>query len=139
MNYFHDVMSSITKYAIFFIVFLILILQFGCASQIMKSYIGKDVREVVLDYGPPANALDMGTGQRAFQWARTQSFTTPATARTTGNINYYRNNAWYSSQTIVTGGNTTHATCLYTLMTTWDEQRKGWIVTDFRRPNILCE
>ena len=59
----------------------------GCASQIMQGYVGKDVREVMLDYGAPANAFDMGDGRRAFQWVIGSSYTTPVSAKTTGNVN----------------------------------------------------
>lgn len=38
------------------LVITILLSLVGCASQIMKSYIGKDIREVMLDYGSPSNA-----------------------------------------------------------------------------------
>ena len=58
--------------------FLLVILS-GCASQIMQRYIGQDAREVVVDYGPPANAMDMGDGRRAFQWVMDSSYTTPTT------------------------------------------------------------
>ena len=40
----------------------------GCASEIMKGYVGRPVQDVMLDYGAPTNAFDMGDGRRAFQW-----------------------------------------------------------------------
>src|SRR5690554_4707351 len=40
----------------------------GCVSTHMKQYLGKDIREVVLDSGPPVNAIDMEGGVRAFQF-----------------------------------------------------------------------
>src|SRR3546814_10017838 len=76
----------------------------GCASQIMKSYIGKDVREAVLDYGPPANAIDLGGDKRAFQWVMNSRYTTPVTATTTGSVNSYGPTAWVNTNTTVTGG-----------------------------------
>ena len=43
----------------------------------MQGFVGKDIRQVVLDYGTPINAMDMGNGTRAFQWKMTKSRTTP--------------------------------------------------------------
>lgn len=34
----------------------------GCASDIMKSYIGRTVADVILDYGPPTAAFDVMVG-----------------------------------------------------------------------------
>ena len=50
-----------------FTTFIGILILSGCASQIMNSYVGNDVREVMVDYGTPANAFDMGDGRRAFQ------------------------------------------------------------------------
>jgi len=50
---------------------VLLLLLSGCVSTHMKQYMGMDIREVILDSGPPLNAMDMGGGVRAFQfrWA----------------------------------------------------------------------
>jgi hypothetical protein len=115
------------------------ILLVGCASQIMKSYVGKDVREVMLDYGPPANAFDMGDGRRAFQWGINSSYTTPATATTTGTVNSYGASSWVNSNTMITGGQTINSNCVYTLFGRWNEKTDGWFVTEFKKPNLMCE
>src|SRR3546814_17419814 len=96
----------------------------GCASQIMKSYIGKDVREAVLDYGPPANAIDLGGDKRAFQWVMNSRYTTPVTATTTGSVNSYGPTAWVNTNTTVTGGQTINSSCIYTLIRS-EERRVG--------------
>ncbi len=111
----------------------------GCASQIMESYVGKDVREVMLDYGPPANAFDMGDGRRAFQWVIGSSYTTPVSATTTGSVNTYGSTSWVNSNTTITGGQTINSKCVYTLFGQWNEDRKGWLITDFKKPNLMCE
>lgn len=111
----------------------------GCASQIMQAYVGKDVREVMLDYGAPANAFDMGDGRRAFQWVIGSSFTTPVTATTSGRVNAIGNMAWVNSNTRITGGQTISSNCLYTLFGKWNESAQGWFVTDFKKPNLMCE
>jgi hypothetical protein len=45
----------------------------SCASQIMQSYVGKDIQEAILDYGPPSHEMDMPDGTRAFQWSMSGS------------------------------------------------------------------
>lgn len=111
----------------------------GCASQIMNSYVGKDIREAALDYGPPSNAIDMGDNERAFQWVMNSSFTTPITATTTGSVNTYGPNSWINSNTTVTGGQTINSSCVYTLMARWNEHSESWIVTGYREPRFMCE
>jgi len=111
----------------------------GCASQIMKSYVGKDVREIMIDYGPPANAFDMGDGRRAFQWTKHNSIVTPTTASTTGSVSQYGNSAWVNSNTVITGGQTLNVDCIYTMFATWDDARKGWIVAGYKTPKLDCQ
>lgn len=111
----------------------------GCASQIMKSYVGGDVREVMLDYGPPANAFDMGNGRRAFQWVLNSSYTTPTQINTTGSVSSYGPTAWVNSNTTISGGQTITSKCAYTLFARWDSARESWTVTDFKTPKLLCE
>lgn len=111
----------------------------GCASQIMKSYLGKDVRDVMLDYGSPVNAFDMGDGRRAFQWVVGSSYTTPVVATTTGNVTAVGPTAWVNSNTTISGGQVINATCLYTMFAKWNESSKGWTVVDFKKPNLMCE
>ena len=37
----------------------------GCVTTHMKQYLDKDIRKVVLDSGPPVNAMDMGNSVRS--------------------------------------------------------------------------
>ncbi len=43
----------------------------GCASDIMKNYIGQPVELVILDYGPPTTIVDLDQSQRRAEraWA----------------------------------------------------------------------
>jgi hypothetical protein len=117
----------------------------GCASQILKSYVGKDIKEAILDYGPPINVLELSKTQKAFQWADTSSYTIPTTVNTHGNsfgnATAYGNTAYgsgtYSGTTTITGGQTYQNTCIYTLIA--DKKDKYWIVTSFRKPSFGCE
>ncbi len=49
----------------------------------MRTYIGQDIRNVELAYGPPVNQIDLGNGARAFQWLKISTDTTPLTAVST--------------------------------------------------------
>lgn len=111
----------------------------GCASQIMQGYVGKDVREVMLDYGPPANAFDMGDGRRAFQWVQNSSYTTPTYANTTATATPAGYTTWVNSNTQITGGQTINSQCIYTLFARWDDTADGWTVVGFRKPSLMCE
>jgi len=130
---------------------LILLFVSGCASQIMQGYVGKDVRDIMLDYGPPANAFDMGDGRRAFQWVIDSSFTTPTYVTTTGAVNtsgtvntygntsYGHANSWVNSNSVIHGGQTINSRCIYTLFGVWNEARNGWDVVGFKSPRLDCE
>lgn len=45
----------------------------GCASQIMKNYIGAPISSVMLDYGPPDNIYKLSANEQAYQWSRTKT------------------------------------------------------------------
>lgn len=133
----------------------------GCATtNKIKSLVGQDIRQAVLEFGQPVNYVDMPNGVRAFQWQRQLSFHNPQTVttygsattygrqNTIGNVNAYGGfNAvsngsatTYGSQTAtVSGGNTVHYECRYTLFAKWDYDLDGWRVIDFKKPDFGCE
>lgn len=120
------------------LVFLICSL-IGCASTHMQQYMGKDIREVILDSGSPINALDMGNGVRAFQfrWGG-GTFSIPQTTTTTGTVTSYGNTAWLNSSSITSAGGTfTSEGCVITYMATWSESTQTWIVSSYRIPKQL--
>lgn len=102
----------------------------GCASDIMQSYVGKDVTEVVLDYGPPSNVVKLPDGRTAFQWSRTSSYTAPVTT------NVYNYGTYATATTY--GGGTTYSQCLYTLFATPNAQ-ESYTVVGFKQPTLACE
>lgn len=121
------------------ILILVAVLFVGCASTHMKQYLGKDIREVVIDSGPPINAFDMGDGRRAFQfrWGG-GSFVVPQTTTVSGSVTSIGNTAWYSGSAITTGGGViTSEGCVITYFTRWNEKRKTWVVIDYRIPKQL--
>ncbi len=125
----------------FFVMFVASLSIFACASTHMQQYMGKDIREVVLDSGPPINMLDMGDGRRAFQfrWGGGE-FVLPQTTTMTGNSTIIGNTAWHSGSAITSGGGVIASEgCVITYFARRDESRKAWIVTDFQMPKqMVC-
>jgi hypothetical protein len=107
----------------------------GCAADTMRKYVGQDIRAVELDYGPPVNQIDLGSGTRAYQWRKVSVDSTPATAVTTTDKD---DKGRKTTSTQFVGGGQTVNTCLYTFITTWDPQRNAWFVTGFREPSFDC-
>jgi len=125
--------------ALTFVLALTLALISGCASTHMNQYLGKDVREIIIDNGPPINAFDMGDGRRAFQfrWGG-GTFVMPQTTSVTGSATSIGNTAWYSGSAITSGGGTvTSEGCVLTYFARWNEMQNAWIVTEYRVPKQL--
>lgn len=106
----------------------------GCASQIMESYVGKDITEAVMDHGPPAREMDLPDGSRAFIWSRSHNWTAPSTTR----IGSSQRGDWASTTVIGLGGGTNTYQCHYTLIGKRNRQR-SYTVVSFRPPPIACE
>jgi len=107
----------------------------ACAADTMRGYIGQDIRNVELSYGPSANQIDLGNGTRAFQWSKISVDHTPATAVTTTDKD---KNGRKTTSTQFTPSSTTVTNCVYTFITTWNQQTNGWIVTGIREPSLDC-
>src|SRR3954449_7751620 len=99
------------------------VLLAACVADTMRSYVGQDIRAVMLAYGPPANEVDLGGGTRAFQWRKISVDTTTVSAVTTTKDKKGRR----IEQTQFVGGTQNVTDCLYTFISAWDPQRNGWI------------
>lgn len=106
----------------------------GCASQILESYVGKDITEVAMDYGIPTGVMDLPDGRRAFMWNRTATMTTPATT----NISAVQSGNWVTGSAYTFGGGTSVYQCTYTLIGQRNPQG-SYTVVDFRKPQAMCE
>ncbi len=115
----------------------------GCASQIMKSYVGKTVAETVMDYGPPATAFDVDQNRRAFIWSMNSSYTMPGTTTVNGNVNVIGGTGFYSATAISTPPQTISQRCNYTVFAERipgaPAGPAGWLIVDFRKPSLMCE
>jgi hypothetical protein len=114
------------------VVLLVLVLA-GCVSTHAKSFIGRDVRQVMLADGPPVNAFDYGEGQRVFQfyWGG-GSYSVPS--QTTGS--YDRSTGFFSASTIG-GGVVSSRGCLVNYFTRWNEGTSQWMVESVSWPDRL--
>jgi hypothetical protein len=114
---------------------VILALVAGCVADTMRGYVGQDVRQVELAYGPPSNVVDLGNGARGYQWTRISVATTPVAAVTKRRKDKKGREI---SSTEFTGGQQSTSRCVYTFFTAWNPQRNGWIVTGIREPSFDC-
>ncbi|NOC83559.1 MULTISPECIES: hypothetical protein [unclassified Ruegeria] len=101
----------------------------GCAESIMQSYVGRDITDVILDYGQPDNVVKLPDGRFAFQWSNTTSYTAP----TTTNVYGYGN----SATAYTYGGGTTYSECLYTLFAKPNPQ-DSFTVIGYKKPTLMC-
>ncbi len=111
----------------------------GCASNVMKGYMGKPLQEAMIDYGSPTNAFDMPDGSRAFQWVMTSTYVTPTRIANSGAVYPNGYNATWGQQTTITGGQPVTNECAYTMFAKWDDLTSTWVFTGFRKPKVMCE
>lgn len=105
----------------------------GCASDMMKSYIGQPVESVIIDYGPPIAVLELGQGERAYQWRKIS--TNVVSGSTSGETRDTRHGTRYEETT--TPGYVQEQECFYTFYARSSGGR--WFVTNFRQPKLECE
>jgi len=114
----------------------------GCQTpaMILQGYVGKDLREAVLDYGYPVMFLDMADGRRAFQWDMSRKVDLPASAETTTKTQgLWTNSTTSTSKTVIDpGGTMTITNCKYTMFGEWSTEQNGWEIVDFKKPSGIC-
>lgn len=105
----------------------------------MKQYVGKDIRYVVVDSGPPIYAFDMGDGRRAFQWTwGGGTYQIPQVESSTATATPIGDSVWLTATKISSGGGTvTSSGCIITYFAEWNEARRGWFVVDYSYPKRL--
>ena len=103
----------------------------------MGKYVGQDIREVAITYGPPSNAFDLGDGRRVFQWITTTKLTTPATVQTTGTVTTTGNTDWLNTNTTISSPQTITQEDVCSYIATWDEAQNAWVVSEVRIPRGL--
>lgn len=101
----------------------------------MQGYVGKSIQEPILDYGPPANIVDLSDGQRAFQWQIESSGVVPISSPSTSTI--YGSGGFATVSTTTTNYLPYSNSCLYTLLAR--PSGDDFVVTGFRKPRLGCE
>lgn len=117
------------------IVFLAVFLAIsGCASTEMKSYVGQDIREVMLTNGQPIGAIDMGNGVRAFQFMWGGSARTSVQTQSSTKVD----STWFGKSEIASNGSTVVSNgCVVSYLTRWSEPKESWVIYDYRIPKQL--
>ena len=103
------------------------------SSGIMQSYVGKDVAEAAMDYGPPTGTMDLPDGTRAFLWKMSGTKVIPRT--TTYNASGYGD--WVTGSATTYGGGVSNWQCNYTLIGQKNAQ-KSYTIVGFRKPIASC-
>ena len=105
----------------------------ACASDIMKNYIGQPVESVVLDYGPPTTVVELGPGERAYQWRKIS--TNVVSGSSSGETRRTKHGTEYEETE--TPGYVEQQECFYTFYARSSGGR--WFITNFRKPKLECE
>lgn len=111
----------------------------GCASSIMKSYVGQPITAVIEDYGMPSGAYDVEPGKRAFMWTMNTTVYIPGYTSTYGTqIGNQIFMSGYSSPGVASTDSCNYV--MYAKQTRTDIQGPAaWTVTSFKKPSIWCE
>jgi hypothetical protein len=122
----------VCRWKTIFLPVLALVLS-SCASQFAKQYVGKDVVDIELDNGKPANIVELPDGRRFYQyyWGG-GTFVTPQS--TTGTISTIGNTAFISTQTSPAVAVNSPG-CLINFIAMKREDR--WIVIEARWPDRM--
>lgn len=105
----------------------------ACTAQIMEGFVGRDVREVGLQYGPPTHYFDLPDGRRAFQWEHISGYTTPVNT----SVTMVGQPGFQQAFATTTGGQFHQFRCLYTLIGERNDQG-SFTVVSFQEPAFGC-
>ncbi|MEP7007986.1 MAG: hypothetical protein ABI810_18540 [Sphingomonas bacterium] len=110
----------------------------GCATDIMRRYVGRGPEAVMARYGPPDNVYALPDGRRAYQWMQISESTSPGSEETRTRWRKGRDGSPFEPVTttqINPPTNETHR-CFYTMYA----RREGaaWVFDAFERPEPGC-
>ncbi|WP_181170616.1 hypothetical protein [Mesorhizobium sp. B2-6-2] len=105
----------------------------ACASDVMKNYVGQPLESVVLDYGPPTAVVELGQGERAYQWRKIS--TNAVSGSSSGEVRRTKHGSEY--EVTETPGYIERQECFYTFYARSSGGR--WFITNFRKPKLECE
>ncbi len=128
-----------TRFSALLLVVTVSLFSPACASTHMKQFLGKDVRYIAVEDGPPVNVFDMPDNRRAFQylWGG-GSYVVPTTTTSSGQVQLVGDSVYYTEEKVETGGVVVESDgCLLTYFAEWDANAEGWIVVDISYPDGL--
>lgn len=104
----------------------------GCVSDTMRDHVGQPINELVYEYGPPSGVLDLGQGERAYQW---RNLSRPGVPRRPYGDDFddYGSRGGYDASARPGRG---IDGCFYTFHARWSGR---WYVTGFQKPEPHCE
>lgn len=105
----------------------------GCATDIMRGYVGRPPEAVMARYGPPIDVRDLPDGRRAYQWMESETETSGGEATT--KIEHGRNDR-PRTRTEYSPTTTKERRCFYTFYAR--RTAYGWQIEDFERPEFGC-
>ncbi len=110
----------------------------GCASDIMRGYLGRGPEAVMARYGPPDSVFDMPDGRRAYQWVQISQSTSPGSEESRTRWVKRRGDGPPERVTVtkVTPPTSAERRCFYTLYA--HREGGGWVFDDFARPEFGC-
>jgi hypothetical protein len=109
----------------------------GCATDIMRGYIGRTPQDVMARYGPPDNVFDMPDGRRAYQWLEVSESTSPGSEQTrTRWVEKRDGRRERVTTTEISPPVSERKKCYYTMYAHRD--RGDWIFDSFQQPEFGC-
>jgi len=111
----------------------------SCASTYMHQYMGQNIKEIIIDNGPPVNVFDYDQKTRVFQWYwGGGQYTTPRSTTSSERSTSFESSTWTTSNSLVSGGDTVSSKgCLLSYLARWDSIQEAWIVVETRKPKAL--
>ena len=110
----------------------------GCATDIMRGYLGRTPEDVMARYGPPDNVFDLADGRRGYQWLEISNSTSSGTEETRTRMVERRRGRGPERVTTTqfTPPTQSEQRCYYTLYA----RREGgaWVFEDFAQPKFGC-
>jgi hypothetical protein len=109
----------------------------GCATEIMRGYIGALPEAVMARYGPPDRVYDLPDGRRAYQWMDGTRSTSLGSGETRTRL--VRRGRQPPERVTTTRTNPAivgERRCYYTMYA--HRQGGGWVFEDFERPKRGC-
>lgn len=106
----------------------------GCASHVLKGFVGRDVSAAIARYGPPENVFDLPDGRRAFQWKMVDSYIVP-TETSADNVD---TSSGRRETVRTSGGYWKEEVCFYTVYAS-EGVVGNWTIIAFEKPTFDCE